>query len=57
MRLLKFQGANAYVLDSKFIRDTEWIMKTVEIGYRTQSVLITADNVLTPEVMHKVGCN
>lgn len=41
--------------DSKFVRDTEWIMKTMEIGYRTQSVLITAPDVLTPEVMHKVN--
>lgn len=32
-------------------------MKTIEVGYRTQSVLITADNVLTPEVMHKVIAN
>lgn len=57
LEVVEISAANAYFLDSKFIRDTEWIMKTVEIGYRTQSVLITADNVLTPEVMHKVGCN
>lgn len=40
---------------SQFLDDTEWIMKTFEEGTRIQSVLITADNVLTPEVLKKMA--
>ncbi|CAH0560340.1 unnamed protein product [Brassicogethes aeneus] len=33
-----------------FIRDSEWLMSTVERGFRVQSLIITGDDVLTPEV-------
>lgn len=41
--------------ESKFLRDTEWLMKSFEEGFRLQSVLITAPDVLQPSVLHKVS--
>lgn len=43
--------------DSKFLRDTEWLMKSFQEGTRPQSVLITADDVLQPSVFLKVCFN
>lgn len=40
--------------DSRYILDTEWIMQTFQTGYREQSILITAPDVLRPEVLHQV---
>lgn len=40
--------------ESKFLRDTEWLMKSFEEGFRLQSVLITAPDVLQPRVLRKV---
>lgn len=42
------------ILESKFLRDTEWLMKSFEEGFRQQSVLMTAPDVLQPNVLHKV---
>lgn len=44
-------------IESKFLRDTEWLMKSMEEGFRLQSVLITAPDVLQPHVMKKVTFN
>lgn len=40
--------------ESKFLRDTEWLMKSFEEGFRLQSVLITAPDVLQPHILKKV---
>lgn len=40
-------------LESQFLKDTEWIMDRFEEGTRVQAVLITADDVLTPEVLQR----
>lgn len=42
------------ILESKFLRDTEWLMKSFEEGFRLQSVLITAPDVLQPHILKKV---
>lgn len=39
---------------SQFLRDTEYVMRKFEEGTRVQSLLITADDVLSPEVLKKV---
>lgn len=44
-----------HLTDSKFLRDTEWLMKSFEEGTRTQSVLITAPDVLEPRILKKVS--
>ncbi|XP_031621793.1 patched domain-containing protein 3-like [Contarinia nasturtii] len=41
--------------ESKFLRDTEWLMKSMEEGFRLQSVLITAPDVLQPHVLKKLS--
>lgn len=41
-------------VDSKFLRDTEWLMKSFEEGPREQTVLLTAPDVLEPSVLQKV---
>lgn len=43
-----------FILESKFLRDTEWLMRSFEEGFRLQSVLITAPDVLQPNVLKKV---
>lgn len=43
-----------FILESQFLRDTEWLMKSFEEGFRQQSVLIAAPDVLQPNVLHKV---
>ncbi|XP_039299028.1 NPC intracellular cholesterol transporter 1 homolog 1b [Nilaparvata lugens] len=40
--------------ESDFARDTDWIMAEFREGYRVQSLLVTAPNVLEPYVLHKV---
>lgn len=42
------------ILESQFLRDTEWLMRSFEEGFRLQSVLITAPDVLQPNVLKKV---
>ncbi|XP_063708133.1 patched domain-containing protein 3-like [Culicoides brevitarsis] len=39
--------------ESQFLKDTEWIMNRFEEGTRVQAVLITADDVLKPEVLQR----
>uniref|UniRef100_A0A336MF82 CSON014056 protein n=1 Tax=Culicoides sonorensis TaxID=179676 RepID=A0A336MF82_CULSO len=39
--------------DSQFLKDTQWIMDRFEEGTRIQAVLITADDVLTPDVLQR----
>ncbi|XP_069693275.1 patched domain-containing protein 3-like isoform X2 [Periplaneta americana] len=39
---------------SDFIHDTDWLMTQYREGYRIQSILVTAPNVLTPEVLQKL---
>ena len=41
--------------NSDFIRDTYWLKNQFREGYRLQSILITAPNVLEPQVLQKVG--
>lgn len=41
--------------DSNFVRDTLWVMKSMEEGYRIQSVMLTAPNVLAPHVLQDVN--
>ena len=41
--------------NSKFLRDTDWLMTGFEEAYRMQSVLITAPNVLDPAVIWKMA--
>ena len=41
--------------NSDFIRDTNWLKSQFREGYRLQSILITAPNVLEPQVLQKVG--
>jgi hypothetical protein len=41
--------------NSDFIRDTNWLKHQFREGYRLQSILITAPNVLEPQVLQKVG--
>lgn len=43
------------LLDSNFLHDTNWLMKSFEEGYREQTVLLVADNVLEPHVLQKVN--
>lgn len=43
--------------DSKFLRDTDWVMKTFQEGYREQQVLLTAADVLEPYVLQKVSAS
>ncbi|KAK9892446.1 hypothetical protein WA026_019898 [Henosepilachna vigintioctopunctata] len=37
--------------DSQFAKDTEWLMNTLESGFRQEFMIISAPNVLTPEVI------
>jgi hypothetical protein len=41
--------------NSDFIKDTNWLTNQFREGYRIQSILITAPNVLEPQVLQKVG--
>ena len=43
--------------NSDFIRDTDWLMTSFREGYRIQSILITAPNVLEPTVLQQVRPN
>nr|CAH7737017.1 unnamed protein product [Callosobruchus chinensis] len=40
---------------TSFVRDSEWLMKTLEKGFREEAVMLTADDVLTPEVMQRLS--
>lgn len=40
--------------DSDFVHDTEWMIQQFGQGLRTESMILTADNVLEPEVLVKV---
>lgn len=42
-------------INSKFIRDTEWLMESFEEGAREQMVLITAPDVLDARVLEKLA--
>lgn len=37
-----------------FIKDSEWLMSTLEVGYRRQDIIIKSDNVLTPKILQEV---
>lgn len=39
---------------TSFIHDSEWLMESLEVGYQEEVVLVTADDVLTPEVIQKI---
>lgn len=41
--------------NSDFIHDTHWLMQQFREGYRVESILVTAPNVLEPHVLQKVG--
>lgn len=41
--------------DSQFARDSEWLIKTLELGFRQEIIILTAPNVLVPEVINQVG--
>ena len=40
--------------NSKFLRDTEWLMSTFKEGLRMEHNLITAPNVLHPDVLTRL---
>ncbi|KAL3271630.1 hypothetical protein HHI36_022104 [Cryptolaemus montrouzieri] len=40
--------------ESQFAKDTEWLMKTLELGFRREVMIMTAPNVLVPEVILQV---
>lgn len=40
--------------DSDFKRDTDWFMSEFGEGYRIQTVMITANDVLQPHIMQQV---
>lgn len=40
--------------NSKFLLDTEWLVNTFKEGVRMEHVLITAPNVLHPDVMERL---
>uniref|UniRef100_A0A1B6J9K4 SSD domain-containing protein n=1 Tax=Homalodisca liturata TaxID=320908 RepID=A0A1B6J9K4_9HEMI len=40
--------------DSHFKRDTDWFMKNIRLGYRIQTVMVTAPDVLEPAVMQQL---
>lgn len=37
-----------------FVEDGNWLMKRLQNGFRTEAALITADDVLTPQVLFEV---
>lgn len=41
--------------ESKFVRDSDWLMNKFQIGFRPNAIQIVADDVLTPEVFKNVG--
>lgn len=41
--------------NSKLFRDMQWLTKNYENGYREQTVLIKAKNVLDPQVLAKIA--
>lgn len=41
--------------ESHFYSDSLWLMKTFKVAIRPQVMLITAENVLTPQVLKQVG--
>lgn len=42
--------------NSEFAQNTEWIRATFPSPIRTSFAIVTADNVLVPEVMRVVSC-
>ncbi|XP_044257240.1 protein patched homolog 1-like isoform X1 [Tribolium madens] len=40
--------------NSKFVKDTEWLMEKFQLGYRPQVVQIVANDVLTPEILQQL---
>ncbi|XP_044763216.1 protein patched homolog 1-like [Coccinella septempunctata] len=40
--------------DSQFAKDSEWLMKTLELGFRQELIILTAPNVLVPEVINEL---
>lgn len=41
--------------DSDFVRDTEWMFEQFEQGLRMENMILTADDVLEPEVLARVS--
>ncbi|KAH1013969.1 hypothetical protein HUJ04_002883 [Dendroctonus ponderosae] len=41
--------------DTTFIRDSEWLMNTFQRGFSDEAITIVAEDVLTPEVIVKLG--
>uniref|UniRef100_A0A1B0D602 SSD domain-containing protein n=1 Tax=Phlebotomus papatasi TaxID=29031 RepID=A0A1B0D602_PHLPP len=41
--------------ESRFLKDTEWLIHSFEEGFRTELALVTAPNVLEPEVLLKLA--
>lgn len=39
---------------TSFVRDSEWLMKSLQRGYRDEAILITGEDVLIPQVIQKV---
>ncbi|XP_011304845.1 patched domain-containing protein 3 [Fopius arisanus] len=41
--------------DSDFVRDTEWLLGNFDEGQRTETMILTADNVLDPFVLYELN--
>ncbi|XP_028144181.2 protein patched homolog 1 isoform X1 [Diabrotica virgifera virgifera] len=40
--------------ESSFVKDSEWLMKSLQIAYQEEVVLLTGEDVLTPEYIQKL---
>lgn len=40
--------------DSDFIRDTEWLISQFGEAQRQETIILTGDDILTPEALYKV---
>lgn len=40
--------------DSEFVRDTEWMFEKFDQSLRLENMILTADNILEPEILAKV---
>ncbi|XP_072390401.1 patched domain-containing protein 3-like [Diabrotica undecimpunctata] len=40
--------------DSSFVKDSEWLMKSLQIAYQEEVVMLTGDDVLTPEYIQRL---
>ena len=40
--------------DSEFVRDTEWMFEKFDQSLRLENMILTANNILEPEILAKV---